>query len=208
MKSFKVWAPAVALSLLYHAVLAVLITFQFANNSAVPMQDQAITISLLGSKSEVANKSNTRKINPVALAESVQQPQKTEQISVQNSVPDVSNTPTTQITQLIQATAESTQASLKIQPRSKLTRQPTFLHQVEPIYPGAEQRSGGQAYVLAEVTIDSTGKVLEVKFAKSAGINFDSAVKEALNNSFFVPGYIDKEAVAVRVYVPFRFKLK
>jgi outer membrane biosynthesis protein TonB len=41
----------------------------------------------------------------------------------------------------------------------------------------------------------------------SAGKNFDEAVMEALKKSMFVPGYIDREAVAVRVLVPFRFNL-
>ncbi len=62
--------------------------------------------------------------------------------------------------------------------------------------------------MLAEVTIDNKGSVVEVKIMKSAGNAFDTAVTEALKKSVFMPGYIGKEAVAVRVLVPFRFNLR
>jgi protein TonB len=103
---------------------------------------------------------------------------------------------------------ENISGASTVQPLSKLTRPPAFLRRIEPVYPTAEQRAGSQAYVLAEVTIDEQGKVLEVKIMKSAGSAFDNAVTEALKKSIFVPGYIGKDAVAVRVLVPFRFNLK
>jgi len=61
---------------------------------------------------------------------------------------------------------------------------------------------------LAEITLDANGKLLEIKILKSAGSYFDNAVIEAIKQSTFTPGYIEKQAVAVRVLVPFRFKLK
>ena len=72
----------------------------------------------------------------------------------------------------------------------------------------AERRAGSQAQVIAEVTIDESGRVKNIKIVKSAGTDFDNAVIEALNKSMFTPGFINREAVAVRVLIPFRFNLK
>lgn len=110
-------------------------------------------------------------------------------------------------TQTAQA-AESTSSAPVFQPISKLSKPPAFLHKIEPVYPAAEQRSGSQAYVLAEITLDATGKMLNINIIKSAGSYFDNAVIEAIKQSSFTPGYIDKEPVAVKVLLPFRFKLR
>ncbi len=99
-------------------------------------------------------------------------------------------------------------AAPNIQPLSKLTRPPAFLRKIDPVYPASEQRSGSQAFVLAEITLDGEGKLLDVKILKSAGSQFDEAVKEAIRQSAFQPGYIESKPVAVRVQIPFRFKLK
>jgi protein TonB len=112
--------------------------------------------------------------------------------------------PSSQESNSVTASQASTKA---IYPLSKLTRPPSFLRKIEPDYPAAERRAGSQASVLAEVTIDDKGNVLGVRIVKSAGKFFDDAVMDALKKSMFVPGYIDKEAVAVRVLVPFRFNL-
>jgi len=61
---------------------------------------------------------------------------------------------------------------------------------------------------LVEVTIDDKGKVVNIRVVKSAGINFDTAVIDALKKSLFAPAYIDTEPAAVKVLVPFRFNLK
>ncbi len=61
--------------------------------------------------------------------------------------------------------------------------------------------------MLAEVTIDKQGKVLEVHIIKSGGAAFDTAVSEAIRKSQFTPGYISDSAVPVRFQIPFRFDL-
>jgi protein TonB len=196
------------MSLLLHAALFVLVTHQLSDTSSNPKRIQTISVELLGQTPTSENKPQTPILKQAEIPKSVTEPVAT------------NDNPTQEEIKIPAATTEQTSAPQQenisgsaantptIQPLSKLTRPPSFLRKIEPVYPGAEQRAGSQAYVLAEVTIDEQGKVLEVKIMKSAGSAFDNAVTEALNKSIFVPGYIGKEAVAVRVLVPFRFNLK
>jgi len=208
MKTFFSWAPPISISLMLHIVLLLVATNQFSNNKLVPIQAQAISVELLGKTSRIASKPRVNKTNPVLVSKPTQEPVKVEQTVVQNVAPEDPKSPTIINGKTIDSATESKQSSPIVYPISKLTRQPSFLLQVEPGYPNIEKRAGRQAKVLAEVTIDSKGNVLEVKFPKSAGVYFDTAVREALMSSIFVPGYIDKEAVAVRVLVPYTFNLK
>lgn len=84
---------------------------------------------------------------------------------------------------------------------------PSFLRKIEAVYPAPERRAGTQANVLAEVTIDSQGNVLNVRILKSGGAAFDEAVKQALQKSLFNPGMIEGKPVGTRFQVPFRFNL-
>jgi protein TonB len=207
------WSLPITASLLLHAAIIVLATHNLSSTRTSPGKPQAITVELLNqdnlnkpglpqAKSRSVPKPLQEPLKPApptvtsnATAETIQSsPEQTEQIVTQASIPS--------------ATTSVNQASLNIQPLSKLSRPPSFLSKIEPIYPRAEQRAGSQAYVLAEVTIDEQGAIVEVKIVKSAGIAFDNAVKEALQRSTFVPGYMGQNAVAVRVMVPFRFNLK
>lgn len=207
------WTLPVTASLLLHAVIIALATQKLSSTRTAPDNPQAITVELLNqeplskpglpqAKSRSIQKPLQEPLKPApptvtsnTTAETIQNsPEQTEQIVTQPPIPS--------------ATTGTSQASLNIQPLSKLSRPPSFLSKIEPIYPRAEQRAGSQAYVLAEVTIDEQGAIVEVKIVKSAGIAFDNAVKEALQKSTFVPGYMGQNAVAVRVMVPFRFNLK
>lgn len=95
----------------------------------------------------------------------------------------------------------------EIQPLFKLTRVPGFARKVEPIYPAKERNSGTQASVLAEVTLNSRGEVINVRIVKSGGSLFDEAVKLALQKSSFLPAMMGTKPVATRIMVPFRFNL-
>ncbi|MFA6015537.1 MAG: TonB family protein [Gallionellaceae bacterium] len=95
----------------------------------------------------------------------------------------------------------------EIQPIFRLTRMPSFQQKIEAVYPVAERRAGTQANVLAEVTIDSLGKVIKVRILKSGGTTFDEAVTQALQKSLFNPGMIEGKPVGTRFQVPFRFNL-
>lgn len=209
MQKLSAWAPPVAVSLLLHTLAIVLVSYQLSTSSTVIKQVQTINVGFLEQIAPSEKTPQPKKNNPpvkpvpepVPIATVKPEKQEIKKIPAETA-PIVETRPTPE-------TPATSQASgLNIQPLSKLTRPPAFLHKIDPVYPVAEQRAGSQANVLAEVTIDDKGNVLEVRIIKSAGNNFDNAVREALLSSAFVPGYIDKKAVAVRVIVPFRFNLR
>lgn len=94
------------------------------------------------------------------------------------------------------------------QPFHKVTRMPYFKSQVKPVYPSSERAAGTEARVVAEVYINVYGGVDEVRIIKSGGKSFDDAVIRATQASSFTPGYLDGKQVAVKVQIPFVFKLR
>lgn len=216
MNTLTTWAPPVAVSLLLHAVLIVLITYQLSVTHADKSTTQPITVVLLGPAPTIENKPALKRATPAPQPEPLQLPVKTAAPTTVVPVTEISQTapaapePVHTETPVMSPAGGVTQPqqSLNIQPLSKLTSPPAFLHKIDPVYPSTERRSGSQANVLAEVTIDNKGDVIDIRIVKSGGVHFDDAVKDALNKSKFVPGYIGKDAVAVRVFVPFRFNLR
>jgi protein TonB len=93
-------------------------------------------------------------------------------------------------------------------PSHKLTRLPAFLSKVDPVYPEGERFTGRDARVVVEILLGPEGTVDSVKIIKSGGAVFDAAVRKALEESRFSPGLMDDRPVAVRVQIPFVFKLK
>jgi protein TonB len=213
MKTIITWAPPVIVSLLLHAALIMLVKFKISDDDPEKNSAKTITVELIGQNP--INTSNLLTYKP-NLAKAVRQlqepivevsPIEISSKSTESSKPQVTPAPTNdfQSSDYIQ---ESIQSELAVQPLSKITRPPGFLRKVEPVYPSSEQRAGSQASVLVEVTIDDKGKVVNIRVVKSAGINFDTAVIDALKKSLFAPAYIDTEPAAVKVLVPFRFNLK
>ena len=205
MQTLTTWAPPVAVSLLLHAALIALVTYKMSLTQTGKIHESAITLTLQAQAPNNENKPPVKVVKPVLKTSTPQQTSTTNPAPVE---PAATSEPTTAASQENQATAEPRQASMTIHPLNKLSRPPAFLQKIEPVYPTAERRAGSQANVLAEVTIDEQGKVHEARIVKSAGAEFDNAVLQALKKSVFVPGYIGNEAVATRVFVPFRFNLK
>ena len=209
MHKLTAWAPPVAASIFLHTLAIVLVSYQLSNSSTVIKQVQTINVGFLEQIAPNEKSPQPKKNNPPVKPAPVPVPI----APVMTEKQEIKETPA-ETAQIVEErpTAEmptsSQAAALNVQPLSKLTRPPAFLHKIDPVYPVSEQRAGSQANVLAEVTIDDKGNVRAVRIIKSAGENFDKAVREALLNSAFVPGYIDKQAVAVRVIVPFRFNLR
>lgn len=208
MKTITTWTPPVAVSLLLHATVLVLVVSQMSAPPTEKKQLQTITVELLGQAPVSASKPQVQASKPVIPVQPAQEPAAvvsnvTQDIQANVAIPEKA-IPSSQESNSVTASQTSAMA---VYPLSKLTRPPSFLRKIEPDYPAAERRAGSQASVLAEVTIDDKGNVLGVRIVKSAGKFFDDAVMDALKKSMFVPGYIDKEAVAVRVLVPFRFNL-
>lgn len=211
MKSLNTWALPVSVSLLLHAGFLALVTYKFPATNPATNQPHAITVELTHTDSTPANKLRPQTLTPKLIKKPVQDDDKNRVPIVLSPAADVAQTPPANPVEMRtdnQPAIESQQSRSIIQPISKLTRLPSFLQKIEPVYPRTEQRAGSQANVLAEVTIDEKGIVQGVKIIKSAGVTFDNAVIEALTKSIFVPGYIGKEAVAVSVLVPIRFNLR
>ena len=160
MKSFTTWALPVAVSLLLHASLLFLVTHQPTISSPDTRQVQTITVELSGKTTTSINKPRLQSVTPIVIEKPIQQPARTALPTAVNPVPEKPQTSTSvpeqtsTDKQAINTAAESQQAGMNIQPLSKLTRPPSFLRKIEPVYPRSEQRAGSQAYVLAEVTID------------------------------------------------------
>lgn len=95
-----------------------------------------------------------------------------------------------------------------IVPLSEVTKFPQFLNRREPFYPEAERSAGREAKVIAEIVVDTRGRVIDVAIIKSAGTEFDNAVLESIKKSSFVPGYKEGRPVVVRLQIPFSFKLR
>lgn len=211
MKIFSTWTPPVAVSLLLHAALLGLVTYRMSVSGPDKSQPQSLTVVLLGQTTMSASRSPAQVSKPVISTQSTQETAQAEAVPIVNAIPQESQTTAASAEKQSNSSQETNSVTgpptLVIHSLSKLTRPPSYLHKIEPVYPIAEQRAGSQANVLAEVTIDDRGNVLGVRIVKSAGKHFDEAVIEALKKSMFVPGYINREAVAVRVLVPFRFNL-
>lgn len=93
------------------------------------------------------------------------------------------------------------------QETEQLSNLPYLRNNVKPVYPRSALRSGRKARVVAEVFISEKGVVDDVRIAESGGEEFDAAVIAALKKSLFEPGYMSGKAVAVRVRIPFNFKV-
>jgi periplasmic protein TonB len=213
MKTVIKWVTPIAVSLLLHAALITLVTYKLSIDKSDKNSGQTITVALIGQIPTNKSTPQIKKHNLAKAALPPQAPVEPESRVVTSSTPTELSMPVVTPAQKndVQSSAynqEPLQSEFAVQPLSKVTSPPAFLQKIEPVYPGSEQRAGSQANVLVEVTIDTKGKVVSMRVVKSAGINFDTAVIDALKKSVFAPAYIDKEPVAVRVLVPFRFNLK
>lgn len=76
------------------------------------------------------------------------------------------------------------------------------------VYPEHAKLYGLEGDVLIAATIDSSGKVLEVKVAKGIGLGCDEAAIEAVRNTRFIPGQVNGKTVKSNVSFKIRFRLK
>lgn len=93
------------------------------------------------------------------------------------------------------------------QETEQLSNLPYLRTNVKPAYPRTALRSGRKSRVVAEVYINEKGGVDDVRIAQSGGEDFDAAVIAALKQSQFEPGYMAGKAVAVKVRIPFNFRV-
>lgn len=205
MKINTTWTGPVAVSLLLHVAIVILLTKNIKLFNPEISPQESITVEFTAVQKNTI-KSDSYK--DVVKSSPVIPPVRQEEVPVTIAEPEKTQVTQAESQQPIDKQQPINAVKLNVQALNKLTRPPSYLNKIEPAYPVAEQRAGSQATVLAEATIDEKGEVVEVKIVKSAGNNFDKAVIEALNKSKFTPGLIGKDAVAVRVLIPFRFNLK
>lgn len=188
---------AILLALLLHALA--LLAFYWSPAEPLFTQRQTLEVSLEASTPDSSRELERRP------------PPKPQQVPETTPAPQVaqpSEAPPQQTpTPAAAPSQNSTPVAEEIQPLFRLTRMPGFLQKIEAVYPASERRAGIQANVLAEVTINAQGGVLDVRILKSGGATFDDAVKQALQKSTFTPGMIDNKPVGTRFQVPFRFNL-
>ena len=85
-------------------------------------------------------------------------------------------------------------------------RKPRLLEQVEPAYPDEARRAGLEGVVLMEFTVGKDGRVKDCAVLKGHEM-FHQASLDALSRFRYLPGYQNREAVEVRMYIYIRFQL-
>ena len=85
-------------------------------------------------------------------------------------------------------------------------RKPRLLKQVEPAYPDEARRAGLEGVVLMEFTVGRDGRVKDSVVLKGHEL-FHQASLDALSGFRYLPGYQNREAVEVRMYIYIRFQL-
>ena len=94
-----------------------------------------------------------------------------------------------------------------IVPQHRLTRLPQPLAPIRPGYPEIERSQGREASVLAEITVNRSGRVELVTILRGAGRHFDAAVERTLLETRFEPGILGDRAVATRMQITIHFRL-
>ena len=91
-------------------------------------------------------------------------------------------------------------------PARFVERKPKLLEQVEPEYPEEARRAGLEGVVLMEFTVGKDGGVKDSVVLKGHRL-FHQASLDALSGFRYLPGYQNREAVEVRMYIYIRFQL-
>jgi protein TonB len=86
-------------------------------------------------------------------------------------------------------------------------REPVVVKSAVPEYPPLALKAGIEGKVFVKMWVDRSGKVREVKVAKSSSTIFNDAAVEAAKQFVFTPAYMTNGPVSVWVAFPFRFKL-
>ncbi len=91
---------------------------------------------------------------------------------------------------------------------SDVTQPPRFLHQVAPKYPDVARRAQKEGIVLVEATIGVDRLAHDIKVIEGIGFGCDEVAVDALKASRFAPAKQGEKPVAVRIQIPYRFKLE
>lgn len=84
---------------------------------------------------------------------------------------------------------------------------PVPVEQVQPTYPAVARAAGLEGRVFVKVRVDETGRVTDVRVARSDNGVFDASAVEAVRQWRFSPGVQAGEPVVVWVTIPVRFRI-
>jgi TonB family protein len=84
---------------------------------------------------------------------------------------------------------------------------PEVVKQVAPKYPAEALKDKIEGSVWTEIWVDERGSVVDVKVSKSENAVFNQAAIDAAKQWVFKPALAKEKPVAVKISVPFRFKL-
>lgn len=90
----------------------------------------------------------------------------------------------------------------------EVTHFPSVRRQVTPRYPPDLRAAGREGTVIVEADIDAEGRVIDARIKQPTGTAFDDAALEAIRETRYNPARQGDRAVAVRVSVPVRFRLR
>lgn len=93
-------------------------------------------------------------------------------------------------------------------PIFEVTRMPRPIRAVEPEVPEAFRSQSREAVVVVEVAISATGRVVEARVVKKAGFGLDQAAIDAARRTAFEPALQGDRPVAVKMQIPYRFKVR
>ncbi len=93
-------------------------------------------------------------------------------------------------------------------PLFRVTELPRFRENIQPIYPDLARRMGIAGSVIIEVSIDEEGKVIDAVIKQGLGYGCDESALESVRKARFYPARSgDGQPVAVKVQIPFHFRL-
>ena len=93
-------------------------------------------------------------------------------------------------------------------PLFRVTELPRFRENIQPIYPDLARRMGIAGTVVIEVSIDEEGKVINAVIKQGLGYGCDESALESVRKASFYPARADDgQPVAVKVQIPFHFRL-
>ncbi|HEU5058867.1 MAG TPA: TonB family protein [Kofleriaceae bacterium] len=93
-------------------------------------------------------------------------------------------------------------------PIFEVTRMPKAIRPVQPEVPDEFRSQNREAVVVVEVAISAAGRVVEARVIKKAGFGLDEAAIAAARRTTFEPAMQGDRPVAVKMQIPYRFKVR
>lgn len=93
-------------------------------------------------------------------------------------------------------------------PIPDVSRMPRPIRPVQPEVPDEFRSQNREAVVVVEVAISASGRVIGARVVKKAGFGLDEAAIDAARRTSFEPALQGDRPVAVKMLIPYRFKVR